>query len=431
MISLDGILASNMKIGVVSSVSAQIIKANLAHAGNVSGQYLGQHRYGRGEVGELVLIEGQQTVLLGRVTEVALPDRERTEISQDFAGSRQVDAIGFVRLLGSVNPHTLKVTAGVSSYPRLGDRVYSAPSTFISQIPLLTSAGVDGQPPSVSLNLGHVAGDGGFPISVTPEKIFGRHCAILGSTGGGKSWTTSKLIEECRRFACKIVLIDATGEYRSLEGPDTAHCHLGNPMFRSQNSIEVGLPPTSFTESDFIALFQPSGKTQGPKLRDAIKSLRLASLAPDLFPQGIVWKVDQHRATFQEAMNRPNHANQVDNPSQPFNPKLLVRQLIQECCYPTAFNDPERFGSATNEISHCSSLMTRILGVMGSSSLNSVFNPPQQAGNLVGQLDAFLAGEQRLFRVCLSAVGYEFSAREVIANVIGRLLLQRARAEVF
>ncbi|ALU60757.1 hypothetical protein GE543_01240 [Pseudomonas sp. SZ57] len=43
MTSLDGILASNMKIGVVSSVSAQLIKANLAHAGNVSGQYLGQN----------------------------------------------------------------------------------------------------------------------------------------------------------------------------------------------------------------------------------------------------------------------------------------------------------------------------------------------------------------------------------------------------
>ena len=95
MISLDGILASNLKIGVVSSVSAQLVKTNLAHAGNVSGQYLGHNRYGKGEVGELVLIEGQQAVLLGRITEVTLPDRDRTEISQDFAGSRQIDAIGF------------------------------------------------------------------------------------------------------------------------------------------------------------------------------------------------------------------------------------------------------------------------------------------------------------------------------------------------
>ncbi|MGV8634211.1 hypothetical protein ACV35N_18830 [Pseudomonas aeruginosa] len=148
--ALDGILASTLKIGVVSSVSAQLIKTNLAHAGEVSGHYLGKNRYGKGEVGELVLIEGQQTVLLGRITEVNLPDRDRTEISQDFAGIRQIDAIGFIRLLGSVNPHTLKITAGVSSYPRLGDRVYSAPGEFISQIPVLTSAGVDSEVPRVT-----------------------------------------------------------------------------------------------------------------------------------------------------------------------------------------------------------------------------------------------------------------------------------------
>lgn len=431
MISLDGILASNLKIGVVSSVSAQLVKTNLAHAGNVSGQYLGHNRYGKGEVGELVLIEGQQAVLLGRITEVTLPDRDRTEISQDFAGSRQIDAIGFIRLLGSVNPQSLRVTAGVSSYPRLGDRVYSAPGEFISQIPLLTSAGVDGTPPEISLNLGHVSGDGGFPIAVTPEKIFGRHCAILGSTGGGKSWTTSKLIEECRRFAAKVVLIDATGEYRSLVGPDTLHCHLGSPIYRAPDSLEVAIPPTSFTETDFIALFQPSGKTQGPKLREAIKSLRLVNLAPDLFTDRIVWKVDQSRVTFRQAMNRGNNANLVGNPNQPFDPKLLVRQLIQECCYPTSFTDPERFGSSNNEISHCSSLMTRIMGVMESQSLSCVFSPPPEVSSLVEQLETFLASDKTLFRICLSAVGYEFNAREVIANVIGRLLLQRARAEAF
>ena len=150
--SPDGILNSALKIGVVSSVGAQLIKTNLAHAGEVSGRYIGSNRYGKGEVGELVLIEGQQAVLLGRITEISLPDRDRSEISQDFAGTSQIDAIGFIRLLGSVDPHTLKVTAGVSSYPRLGDRVYSAPGSFISQIPLLTSTSIDGEPPRVSLD---------------------------------------------------------------------------------------------------------------------------------------------------------------------------------------------------------------------------------------------------------------------------------------
>lgn len=429
---LDGILISSLKIGVVSSVNAQLVKTNLACAGEVSGHYLGKNRYGRGEVGELVLIEGQQAVLLGRIAEVTLPDRDRSEISQDFSGMRHIDAIGFIRLLGSVHPHTLKVTAGVSSYPRLGDRVYSAPGEFISHIPLLTSSGVDGGVPKVSLDLGHVAGDNGFPISVTPEKIFGRHCAILGSTGGGKSWTTSKLIQECRKFSSKIVLIDATSEYRSLDGGDVSHYHLGNPIHQNAESREVSIPPTSFTESDFIALFQPSGKTQGPKLREAIKSLRLVALAPDLFPNGIVPKVNKPKQTYREAMRREGNASLVGKPNQPFDPQYLVRQIVQECCYPDAGMDRmDRWGGASNELSYCSSLMTRIMGVMGSESLGCVFSPKENTPNLVDSLDQFFKSDTKLFRICLSSVGYEFNAREVIANALGRILLQRARAEAF
>lgn len=430
--SPEGILLGALKIGVVTSVGAQLIKTNLAHAGEVSGRYLGQNRYGKGEVGELVLIEGQQAVLLGRITEVNLPDRERTEISQDFAGTQAIDAIGFIRLLGSVHPNTLKVSAGVSSYPRLGDRVYSAPGAFISRIPSLISNGVDEEPPSVVLDLGYVSGDGGFPIAVTPEKLFGRHCAILGSTGGGKSWTTSKLIQECRRYRCKVVLIDATGEYRSLEGSDTSQYHLGSPLHLARESLEVAIPPTCFNETDFIALFQPSGKTQGPKLREAIKSLRLATLAPDIFTEGYVPKVNQSKGNYRRAMNRDGNGNRVGNPSLPFDPAMLVRQIVEECCFPTGpNNDMSRWGAASTELTYCSSLLTRIMSVMESPSLGSVFSPSEGLPSLVDHLDYFIESEKRLFRICLSSVGYEFNAREVIANAIGRLLLRRARDEVF
>ena len=51
--------------------------------------------------------------------------------------------------------------------------------------------------------------------------------------------------------------------------------------------------------------------------------------------------------------------------------------------------------------------------------------------SVVEKFDAFFAGDKRLLRICLSSIGYEFNAREVIANAIGRLLLQRARAETF
>lgn len=426
-----GILLSELRVGVVSSVSAHAVKVNLAHAGEVGGHYLDAHRYGKGEVGELVLIEAQQTMLLGRITEVALPDRDRHEISQNFDGLRQVDAIGVVRLLGSIHPVTLKVQAGISSYPRLGDRVFAAPGHFVSRIPTLTDNGIDTQIPPVALRLGVVAGDSGFPLSVTPEKLFGRHCAILGSTGGGKSWTTARIIDECRRYKAKIILLDATAEYRSLSGDDIYHRHLGTPLHTAKESMGVALPPTNFTEGDFIALFQPSGKTQGPKLREAIKSLRLAQLVPEIAPEGFIPKIGEPRIAYRKALNANNNAARVEDPTQPFDVHLLVRQIVQECCFPEDNKHPERFGPQSNELSYCSSLLTRIIAITRSQALSCVFDADPELPILADTVDAFLKSDATVLRLCMSAIGYEFGAREVIANAIGRMLLQRARGEAF
>jgi len=53
-------------------------------------------------------------------------------------------------------------------------------------------------------------------------------------------------------------------------------------------------------------MFDPSGKVQGPKLREAIKSLRLAQLAQDIFPDGYVPKINQSKGDYRTAMNRGN-----------------------------------------------------------------------------------------------------------------------------
>ena len=43
----------------------------------------------------------------------------------------------------------------------------------------------------------------------------------------------------------------------------------------------------------------------------------------------------------------------------------------------------------------------------------------------------FVANDKRLLRICLSGVAYEFKAREIVANVIGRHLLNMARSGAF
>jgi hypothetical protein len=170
---------------------------------------------------------------------------------------------------------SLRVIAGVESYPRLGDRVYAAPHKFVADLPSLMQP--EGRPESnVLLRLGSIDAALESAVSIRPEKLFGRHCAILGTTGGGKSWTTARIIEECLKHKTKIILLDATGEYRGFSGPFESHFHLGRPVNVANTSQGRSFPPTCFVESDFIALFEPAGKVQGPKLRAAIRSLRLA-----------------------------------------------------------------------------------------------------------------------------------------------------------
>src|SRR5471032_1278711 len=265
-----GLLRPELFIGVLSSVSAQAVRFNLNDAGSPSGAHFLGGRYGKGEVGEFVLIEGQINLLLGRVVEIHLPDSDRRLIDSSHAKVSGLDGIGTIQLLGSIAMDTLRLSAGVDSYPRLGDRVYAAPHSFVANLPKFMEA--EGSESSkVLLKLGSINVAPESYVTIKPERLFGRHCAILGATGGGKSWTTARIIEECLRYKTKIILLDATGEYRGFDGNHVSNFHLGKPVHTAKSSKPRSLPQTSFVESDFIALFEPAGKVQGPKLRAAMR----------------------------------------------------------------------------------------------------------------------------------------------------------------
>lgn len=429
-----GLLRPELFIGVLSSVSAQSLRFNLNDAGSPSGAHFLGGRYGKGEVGEFVLIEGQINLLLGRVVEIHLPESERRSVDASHSKVMDLDAVGTIQLLGSVAMDSLRVTAGVESYPRLGDRVYAAPHKFVADLPSLMEP--EGSPESkVLLQLGSIDVALESTVSIRPEKLFGRHCAILGTTGGGKSWTTARIIEECLKHKAKIILLDATGEYRGFSGPFVTHFHLGSPVNIAATSQARSLPPTCFVESDFLALFEPAGKVQGPKLRAAMRSLRLAKLVPTVATNGVIKKIEQFKSEVIAAEQRAGVAAKLDDPRQEFDVSKLIAQIEQECVYPDGFGaargskDTTRWGGDSGEVSYCLSLMSRISAVLTSPSFACVFNSRDPA--LTIAIDDFVADNNRLLRICLSGVAYEFKAREIVANVIGRYLLNMARADKF
>ena len=193
----------------------------------------------------------------------------------------------------------------------------------------------------------------------------------------------------------------------------------------------VACPVRSFIESDFVALFEPAGKVQGPKMRAAIRSLRLAKLAPTIAPKGFIEKINQSKANVEKAEREQGVSSRLDDPTQEFDVQHLVAQIEQECVYPDTYGrDSTKWGKEDGNFSHCLSLIARINGVLTSPAFACVFQANGKTP-LVETISKFLDGKARLLRICLSGVSYEYHAREIIANVIGRYLLKEARAGKF
>lgn len=427
----NGLLQPNLYLGILTSVSSASVRVNLEIAGLPSGTHFTGYRYGRGEVGEFVLIEAQLNLLLGRIVDVKLPEAERKTLNASYEGRSGLDAFGNIQLLGTVSMDSLEVAAGVDSYPRLGDRVYAAPVNFVSKIPTLMEFRDEVISP-VLLSLGAVdigSDNTSGKVKISPEKIFGRHCAILGSTGGGKSWTTSKLIEESIRHPSKVILLDPTGEYRAFSAPTVEHYHIGTvpPDRLAINSQAVSFPHTSFNESDFSALFKPSSGVQLPKFREAIVSLRAVAADPTLAtPEGTLLKQGRSYTEINQIYSRAEIASVIYRSSSPFDVTKLVAQLKNECVWENA----NGFGNPNDQQwGYCSTLVSRITNITNSRELSFVFNPTPDLLNLTERLLGFLSpnNPNRLFRLCLSGLSYEFDTRQVIANAIGRFLLNTAR----
>ena len=128
-------------------------------------------------------------------------------------------------------------------------------------------------------------------------------------------------------------------------------------------------------------------------------------------------------------------SEKLDDPRQVFDVKKLVAQIEQECVWPDGKNwttkqsDPSKWGGESGDFSYCLSLVSRINAVLTSQAFACVFKSTDT--DLTTAIDVFATNDKRLLRICLSGVAYEFKAREIVANVIGRHLLNKARGGAF
>jgi len=370
-----------------------------------------------------VFAECETLAVFGRLIQVRLPERERLTVEPEFGKTPAANPIGTVQLLATLDLSTGELMRGLAVHPRIGDRLYAAHPDIVAQ---LVTAEADKR----AFGIGFTGTTTGNRVAVTPEKLLGRHCGVLGSTGGGKSWTLARILEEIKGFGGKALLFDASGEFHKLSCVDvhTSFASSSDPVrpFESR----VGFTYRKMTEADLFTIFRPSEGAQGPKLREAIKSLKLLHALNGIVPEGInihehhgtLIKANSSKRAFYRAANE--HKDIVNSPYCDFDIKKLSQQVEEEC---VNLGNGERWGPANgNDFGYCSSLVSRIQSTIWAAELRCMF--ADSAPRLDMALDSFLSDPSKnIFRLSLEFLSFQYNARELIANAIGRYLLDEAR----
>ncbi len=430
----------NYFIGYVSQVFPDFARVHFPSSVLLNKFIFSGEEFNAGLVGNYVTIEGENHGFFGKILELSLPEKERLSLNERDFQSKEFHPAGRVEILLSFdyfNPE--KVSKGLSAYPNIGAKVFVCPSSFIQKYFVKfgateNSEETDDRP---VFDFGVLISDNKTSVSISQQALFGRHCAIVGTTGGGKSWTVSKCLTEIIDHSGKAILIDATGEYSTFDGQPkvTKACIMGEDSFFHYSNLTV---------EDIFVLLRPSQQAQSPKLLEAITSLKLLKCLENKTPieglkinDGTLVKNSQPKKIFYQKYNE--YIAEIEDQNADFDITKLSMQIKRECVYDankSYINGKQEakideWGDIDNNaFSNCSSLVLRTNHLINSMAFKKVFGFSEQktSGNeLTKQIDSFLKSDSSLMRISFEKVGYEFQAREILANAIGKHLLMKAR----
>jgi len=193
-----------------------------------------------------------------------------------------------ISLLGTlVNESTreeakYKFKRGVHTFPGLGDPVVIPDA---KQLRAIVESGTDGR-----VLIGYCPLADNAEVRVNPDKIFGRHLAVLGNTGSGKSCSVAGLIhwslDEAKKLTgdknpnARFIVLDPNGEYSKAFNNHKARVFKVEPNEEAEELL-LNVPAWLWNSSEWSAFTQASGRAQKPLLRRALREVRSGVVEDD------------------------------------------------------------------------------------------------------------------------------------------------------
>lgn len=128
--------------------------------------------------------------------------------------------------------------------------------------------------------VGTAAADSSIDVCMDPASLFGRHFAILGQSGAGKSWTVTNLLQRAVKSMPKahIILLDLHGEYSWLDKEGNRKYAFDEKTTRHIDARDLEIPYWLMTFSELVDLLidrsDSSASSQIAFLRDCVFELR-------------------------------------------------------------------------------------------------------------------------------------------------------------
>ncbi|MBS1939062.1 MAG: ATP-binding protein [Bacteroidetes bacterium] len=163
---------------------------------------------------------------------------------------------------------------GVESYPSVGDAVLLPTQ---NQLRAIVESGDDRR---ILIGTSPLAANA--EVRVDPDRLFGRHLAVLGNTGSGKSCSVAGLLRwsmaEARKARsgndpnARFIVLDPNGEYaNTFKDMGKVRVYAVQP---GDGVTQLQIPLWFWNSAEWSAFTQASAKTQRPTLVQALRSVR-------------------------------------------------------------------------------------------------------------------------------------------------------------
>lgn len=161
---------------------------------------------------------------------------------------------------------------GVTHYPTTGAEVHAMSEMQLERI---FSDSAEG-----GYKVGKLCATGTTDVFFRASKFFGRHAAILGQTGAGKSWTVTSLIQSALRTmpSAHIIIMDMHAEYGDKDMGEAGKSPFPENKVRCMDARQLEIPYWLLGFAELSELFidndDPNAAVQQALLRNAILDLK-------------------------------------------------------------------------------------------------------------------------------------------------------------